>query len=237
MMKAKITTQTIKENQDNVLYFLRILFIPAKGSDTLSLHQRTITYCLWTILALLFSTILIETHNSSNHWFNFIENLMIGIICSAVVVVITVALQFKAEQENRIKKHNSSAYCFLSCVKECLFQSEIPHEKEQYLLDSLFEQRDRYVDFGLGIRWYSAKEVREYFDVVLHILPLFMPLYESNSLLSIADYRKKVTAKMYNDAVNAAIVFSANYVLTDTKNRFEELRHEQEQNQKTGDIL
>ena len=220
----------MKDKRDAVRFFLRALFVPVKGSDTLSLHQKTITFSLWTILILLLTTIIIESLNTTNHWLCFAENLMIGIICSAVVVVITVVLQFKAEQENRIKEHNSSVYSFLSCVNECLFKSNVSIQKEQFLLDALYDERDRYLDNGFGLKWYSVRKRYEYSIVIVSVLPLIMPLLENHPILCLEDYRKQITPKMYNDAVNAAFVFSADYVPKGTVNRFEKLKHHTAEN-------
>lgn len=216
---------TMKDKRDAVLFFLRTVFVPQKGSDTLSLHQKTITFSLWTILILLLTTILIESQNTTNHWLCYVENLMIGIICSAVVVVITVVLQFKAEQENRIKEHNSSVYSFLSCVKECLFKPNVTIQREQFLLDALYEERDRYLDNGFGLKWYSARKRYEYSKVIITVLHLIMPLLENQPILCLEDYREQIAPQMYNDAVNAAFIFSADYVPKDTVNRFEKLKH------------
>lgn len=215
--------QFIKDTKDKSHYFLKNLFIPPKGSDTLSLQQKTITISLWIILLFCVLSILIEAINLKNHWLSFVENLMIGIACSAIVVVVTVFLQFKAEQENRIREHNSALYQLLSCIKACLLESNIPISKEQYLLDSLYNRRDNYIDHGLGLRWYSNRKVREYFDVIKNALPLIIPLLEKYPIASLSDYQEKISPQMYNDAVKAAIIFSADYNPKDTKNRFEEL--------------
>lgn len=223
--------ERIKRRFDSVSYFLSCTFIPTKGSDSLSLHQKTVTISLWIIMILSLSSALIEGFNSDNHWLNFAENMMIGIVCSAFVVVVTVCLQFKAEQENRVKKHNTAVYKLLSCIKVCMFETAIPyteeeHEKELDLLDSLYEKRDLYMDNGFGLHWYSARKMHEYYDVLTKVIPLIIPLLERYPILCLEDYREKITSKMYNDAVESAIVFSEDYIPHDTVNRFESLRYE-----------
>lgn len=224
--------ERVKTIRNSVSYFLRSLLIPAKGSDSLSLHQKTVTISIWIIMILTISSILIEGFDSKNHWLAFVENLMIGIVCSAFVVVVTVFLQFKAEQENRIKEHNSAVYKLLSCIKVCMFKTPLPYtreeyEKEQDILDSLYEKRDRYLDNGLGLRWYSSRKMHEYYGVLTSVLPLIMPLLENYPILCLEDYRERITPQMYKKAVDAAIAFSADYTPRDTVNRFESLRYEQ----------
>lgn len=223
--------ERVKTIRNSVSYFLRSLLIPAKGSDSLSLHQKTVTISIWIIMILTISSILIEGFDSKNHWLIFVENLMIGIVCSAFVVVITVFLQFKVEQENRIKEHNSAVYKLLSCIKVCMFETPLPYtqeerEKELDILDSLYENRDRYLDNGLGLCWYSSRKMQEYFDVLTKVLPLIIPLLKKYPILCLEDYRETITPQMYNDAVNAAIVFNADYASRETGNRFEALKHE-----------
>ena len=53
-----------------------------------------------------------------------------------------------------------------------------------------------------------------------------MPLLERYPILCLVDYRERITPQMYNNAVEAAIVFSADYTPRDTRNRFESLRYE-----------
>lgn len=216
--------QTIIEKREKVRFFLSSLLIPAKNSDVLSLHQKTIAISIWIILILLLVSTAIEVINIRNHWLVFTENLMIGIVCSSVVVVVTAFLQFKAEQEKRIKEYNLAVYKLLSCVRACLFESNISFSKEQDLLDSLYEERDRYIDTGLELRWYNSRKMHEYYDVIIHVLPFLIPLLEKSPVRSLADYQEKVTTQMYSDAVNSAIAFSADYVPKDTKNRFETLK-------------
>lgn len=223
--------EIIKKKLDSSSFFLRSVFIPTNRNDSLSLHQRTVAISLWIIALLTPSAVLIECLNSENHWLSFAENLMIGIVCSAFVVVVTVFLQFKAEQENRIKEHNTAVYKLLSCIKVCMFETPLPYtqeecEKELDILDSLYEKRDQYLDNGLGLHWYSARKMHEYYDVLTSVFPLIMPLLERYPILCLVDYRERITPQMYNNAVEAAIVFSADYTPRDTRNRFESLRYE-----------
>jgi len=222
----------IKNRLSSAAFFMNRVFIPAKGSDSLALHQKTVTISIWIIVILILFATLIEGLNTDNHWLSFVENLMIGIICSAFVVVVTVFLQFKAEQENRVKEHNSAVHKLLSCIKVCMFEIGSPYSKEelqreQYLLDSLYEELDRYLDNGLGLRWYNSRKMHEYFDLLTKILPLIIPLMKKSPILCLEDYREVITPQMYNDAVDAAIIFNTDYSSRETGNRFEALKHDQ----------
>jgi len=101
--------------------FLKNLLKPKKSNNTLFLYQRTIAVSLWIIIILGVASIGIEVVNSSNHWIIFIQNGMVGIACSAVVVVVTVYLQFKTEQGKNIETHNKCLYQLLTCINDCLF--------------------------------------------------------------------------------------------------------------------
>ena len=218
--------ERIKRRIDSVSYFLKSVFVAAKGSDSLSLHQKTVTISIWIIVILTLSAVLIEGCSSDNHWLTFAENLMIGIVCSAFVVVVTVFLQFKAEQENRIKEHNSALYHLLSCIKVCLTEDVQSRGREDYLLDSLFRECDSYYNDGLGICWYSAEKSQQYFDVILKVLPLTIPVVRRRPIQSLTEYRSEIPIDDYNLAVAAAITFSADYVLGQSANRFESLTYE-----------
>ena len=215
-----------KNQLSGVSYFLKRVFIPAKGSDSLSLHQKTVTISLWIIVILTFFAVQIEGLRSDNHWLTFVENLMIGIVCSAFVVVVTVFLQFKAEQENRIKEHNSALYHLLSCIKACLSEDVRSRDREDYLLDSLFRECDSYYNDGLGICWYSAEKSQQYFDVILKVLPLTIPVVRRRPIQTLAEYRSEIPVDDYNLAVAAAITFTANYVSGQSANRFKGLTYE-----------
>ena len=219
-------TKRIKNLLSDVPFFMKRVFIPAKGSDSLSLHQKTVTISIWIIVILTLSAVLIEGCSSDNHWLTFAENLMIGIVCSAFVVVVTVFLQFKAEQENRIKEHNSALYHLLSCIKACLTEDVQSRGREDYLLDSLFRECDSYYNDGLGICWYSAEKSQQYFDVILKVLPLTIPAVRRRPIQSLAEYRNETPIDDYNLAVAAAITFTADYVSGQSANRFESLTYE-----------
>lgn len=219
-------TKRIKNLLSDVPFFMKRVFIPAKGSDSLSLHQKTVTISIWIIMILTLSAVLIEGCSSDNHWLTFAENLMIGIVCSAFVVVVTVFLQFKAEQENRIKEHNSALYHLLSCIKACLTEDVQSRGREDYLLDSLFRECDSYYNDGLGICWYSAEKSQQYFDVILKVLPLTIPAVRRRPIQSLAEYRSEIPIDDYNLAVATAITFTADYVSGQSANRFESLTYE-----------
>ena len=219
-------TKKIKDRLSGVLFFMKRVFIPTKGSDSLSLHQKTVTISIWIIVLLTLFAILIEGLSSDNHWLTFVENLMIGIVCSAFVVVVTVFLQFKAEQENRIREHNSALYHLLSCIKACLTEDEQSRGREDYLLDSLFRECDSYYNDGLGICWYSAEKSQQYFDVILKVLPLTIPVVRRIPIQTLAEYRSEIPVDDYNHAVAAAIIFTAHYISGQSANRFESLKYE-----------
>lgn len=215
-----------KCRKNTLEYFFKSLFLPTKVSNTLALQQNTITISSWIILALGISAIIIEALHSDNHWLSFAGNVFVGIVCSAVIVAVTAYLQFRLEQEKRIKEHNTAVYQFLSCVKDCLFKTDISYQREQFLIESLYNECDQYFDKGLGICWYSYRKAQKYFDVVLHVLKLTSPLLKEKSIVTLEDYRKEISHQEYDKAVNSAITFYSDYMPHNNHNKFESLKRE-----------
>ena len=207
--------------------FLKNLLKPKKSNNTLFLYQRTIAVSLWIIIILGVASIGIEVVNSSNHWIIFIQNGMVGIACSAVVVVVTVYLQFKTEQGKNIETHNKCLYQLLTCINDCLFLTDFTRKEEKFLLDSVNEEIYNYFRSANNICWYDSKKSTKFYDILIKVLPLVAPIIRKDPIRTLIEYRNEITLEKYNLAVEAARIFAQDFLATDERNRFESLKHTQ----------
>ncbi|MBQ9719460.1 MAG: hypothetical protein IJV64_02075, partial [Oscillospiraceae bacterium] len=76
------------------------------------------------------------------------------------------------------------------------------------------------------ICWYSAEKSQQYFDVILKVLPLTIPVVRRRPIQTLAEYRSEIPVDDYNHAVAAAIIFTAHYISGQSANRFESLKYE-----------
>ena len=115
----------LKLNQlrQNLIKFFEL----PKGNSMLKLYKRTIVISIWIFLACFILSVILDLFKSIFGFGKFIENYAIGIACSILVVIITTALQFKAEQRKLLyefKKTFSSLISTLSLF-ESLTKTEI----------------------------------------------------------------------------------------------------------------
>lgn len=207
--------------------FLKNLLKPKKSNNTLFLYQRTIAVSIWIIILLGIASIVIEGINNNNHWVIFIQNVMIGIVCSAVIVVVTVYLQFKTEQGKNIEAHNNCLYRLLTCINDCLFLTDFTRKEEQFLLDSANEEIYKYFRSVNKLCWYDSKKSTKFYDIMIKVLPLIVPIIRKDPIRTLIEYRNEITLEKYNIAVEAARIFAQDYLATDEQNRFESLKHTQ----------
>ena len=63
----------------------------------LKLYKRTIIVSIWIFAIFLTSSIILKVLVRDNDTISFLQNYIIGITCSILVVIITTLLQYKSE--------------------------------------------------------------------------------------------------------------------------------------------
>lgn len=200
------------------------ILTPIKQATPFTIYQRTIAITLWIVAILGIGAAVIENINTCSNWMSFFENVFIGIVCSGLVVIITVSIQFKCEQEKYIGAHNNAVYYLLLCIRSCLFETSVSREREYFLLDSLIRECQTYENVGMNLFLYSEVKTNQYFALMISVFNLIAPVIRKNRYVtSLEQYRKEVNAEVYNKAVENALAFGEEYVVQG-KNRFKDLK-------------
>lgn len=73
----------------------------------LKLYKRTIIVSIWIFVILLTSSVILKILFPNNDTISFLQNYIIGITCSILVVIITTFLQYKSEYEKVMSEFTS----------------------------------------------------------------------------------------------------------------------------------
>lgn len=73
----------------------------------LKLYKRTIIVSIWIFIILLTSSVTLKILFPNNDTISFLQNYIIGITCSILVVIITTFLQYKSEYEKVMSEFTS----------------------------------------------------------------------------------------------------------------------------------
>ena len=75
--------------------------------NMLKLYKRTIIVSIWIFIILLTSSVTLKILFPNNDTISFLQNYIIGITCSILVVIITTFLQYKSEYEKVMSEFTS----------------------------------------------------------------------------------------------------------------------------------
>ncbi len=180
------------------------------------LLQRTIAICLWLFMLCILCSVFLEAKDACNHWLSFSKNYLIGISCSALIVVVSVFLQFKHEQDKSFREFKSSLFLFLSVVNiELLCPTET---FEQYLsrIETLSSSKEEYNEFAYSLFWYNAKKNEEYRKLVglmLSVTNAVGKLCSNKQTIARLDF----PVEKYNNIIDSAIAFTKEDLLYNDK--------------------
>ncbi len=217
----------ISDRVFDILWFLHLLLVPKKPRNLITLKKTTITISLWIVVLFGIGALVIEAKDSQNHWFSFLENILVGVVCSLLVVIVTVYLQFKNEQNERVREHNAAAYKLLFCIKTCLFDKDISIDKAQELFESIIEKYGNYCEYNLWECFFSVKRDKQFNELHDKIWSLVCPLYGDSPVRTLDEYKRDISPDRYNEACNIAITFATeglpDYLFVMLYNRYKKL--------------
>lgn len=202
---------------------------PVRKNNALGLYQRTIAYSIWIVFVFSVASIVLEATQPHCHWITFLENCLMGIVCSTIVVIVTSVLQFKSEQERCIREYISVLFTFLALYGTCLSGEDV----NQRVCQEIFNCYGDLIDVEYEVVWYNQKKEKQYLDLIRKTLRLETVIMRSKRG-NVLDAIKGLGIEAYNEAVESAILFSKDYELRDI-NRFEYLKIDLNEERDTAD--
>ncbi len=224
----------MKQKIKDCFQLLKNVFIPQKSTSYLSVFQRTIAICLWIMVLFIISSAAIEAIQTKSHWLSFLENIFIGVSCSAFVVIVTVYLQFISEHTKLFREHNSALLDFLFYIG---MEIEIPsqsYEDRLRRIEKITATRSEYMNVRFDLIWYDPKKDRINSELIKRATPIIFASREFCVNKQSLD-RINITSKDFNEVVDAAVT------LADTKKTlssytFNLLRIDDSKDEQEGEI-
>lgn len=158
----------------------------------LKLYKRTIIVSIWIFLILFVSSIILKIVFPRDDTISFLQNYIIGITCSILVVIITTFLQYKSEYEKAIAEITTVSRQLLLNLWVALSYQE-KNVEEIYcenIIKNIKEDCDKLNQINKSFCCFRKKIFNKYLELAKIVLKLYLPLI-SNSDDSHYDMIKK----------------------------------------------
>ena len=197
----------MKQRIKDFFLFLKNVLIPQKSNSYLAVFQKTIAVCLWIVLLSVIGSVVIEVLQIKSNWLSFLENIFVGIGCSAFVVVVSAYLQFVSEHTKLYRKHNTALNYFLANVRFEIGAPSETHEFRSWRIEKIRADRREYVDYCLDLIWYDPDKERKFRDLLGKVFRIVYAV--DNFCLTEHSLEKlDVSPESFNETVDAAIALA-----------------------------
>jgi len=124
--------------------------------------------------------------SSNNAWISLLQNYLVGIACSIIVVIITTLLQFNYEQKKAKNK-------IVSEIRELFFQyylsvlssdpnETIPKQTWDYFFEKIEKNIDNIVSQIFDLEWFGKKHQTKANILSNAVIQLKIQMYKNNSI-------------------------------------------------------
>lgn len=149
----------------------------------LKLYKRTIIVSIWIFIILLTISIALKIFIPENDIISFIQNYIIGITCSILVVIITTFLQYKSEYERVMSEFTSILrQLILNLLVALSYQEKDAAEllcKE--IIDKIKEDCDKLNQLNKSFCCFNKKLYQKYVELVKIIYKLYIPILSNSN--------------------------------------------------------
>lgn len=149
----------------------------------LKLYKRTIIVSVWIFVILLTISIALKIFIPENDIISFIQNYIIGITCSILVVIITTFLQYKSEYERVMSEFTSILrQLILNLLVALSYQEKDAAEllcKE--IIDKIKEDCDKLNQLNKSFCCFNKKLYQKYVELAKIIYKLYIPILSNSN--------------------------------------------------------
>ena len=144
----------------------------------LKLYKRTIIVSIWIFVILLTSSVILKILFPNNDTISFLQNYIIGITCSILVVIITTFLQYKSEYEKVMSAFTSVLrQSILNLTVALSYQEKNVEEKFcRRIIEKIKDDFGKFNQLNQSFCCFSKKNHQKYMELAKIILKLYIPL-------------------------------------------------------------
>lgn len=151
----------------------------------LKLYKRTIIVSIWIFIIFLMFSIILKILYSNSDIISFVQNYIIGITCSILVVIITTFLQYKSEHERVMSEFVSTLRRLILNLSVALsYQEENVEERFcREIIEKIKSDCDKLNQLNQTFCSFSKKFRQKHIELVKIIIKLYIPLLSNQNAL------------------------------------------------------
>lgn len=203
--------------KDNKFEYNKVIFafisvlIPSKRKGPLVKYQRIIAYGIWINIACLLLSFVLFINEECLFIFPYLKELLVGIFCSMIVVIVTSVLGFQKTREEMFEVFYDKVFIMAGWYNSLMDSNgHIDTERAARGYDSFKEEKDYYDDVSFKLLWFSKRKAVEYSIVVPNIEILYLNIKQivENNGEELDGYKNK---EILNNIVDNMKVLSEGY--------------------------
>lgn len=175
----------------------------------LKLYKRTIIVSVWIFIILLTISVVLKIFIPGNDTISFIQNYIIGITCSILVVIITTFLQYKSEYERVMSEFTSILrQLILNLLVALSYQEKDADEwlcKE--IVDKIKEDCDKLNQLNKSFCCFNKKLYQKYVELVKIIYKLYIPILSNSDDSNYEMLKEKIDYPTYIELAQKSYEF------------------------------
>lgn len=175
----------------------------------LKLYKRTIIVSIWIFIILLTISVVLKIFIPGNDTISFIQNYIIGITCSILVVIITTFLQYKSEYERVMSEFTSILrQLILNLLVALSYQEKDADEwlcKE--IVDKIKEDCDKLNQLNKSFCCFNKKLYQKYVELVKIIYKLYIPILSNSDDSNYEMLKEKIDYPTYIELAQKSYEF------------------------------
>ena len=150
---------------------------PIKGFGTVGMYQRIIAICIWLMIAGISLAIAMCAFMQTNKWANLIENIGIGIACSAIIMLFSSSIEFVHKRDVILSEYSDIMLQLLVVLLSVADSKEQKDEEEcKISYAQISELFDEYIRMGnSSLFWFEIRKFDIYLGLCTKMLKIELP--------------------------------------------------------------
>ena len=197
----------------------------------LKLYKRTIIVSIWIFIILLTSSVTLKILFPNNDTISFLQNYIIGITCSILVVIITTFLQYKSEYEKVMSEFTSVLrQAILNLTVALSYQEKNVEEKFcRRIIEKIKDDFDKFNQLNQSFCCFSKKNHQKYVSLIVDSEKSYYDMIKEKIDYPTYIELAQKTNEFISDDINKKMI---NELIKDAQQTLEEKKHIEEMSKK-----
>lgn len=150
--------------------------LPIKGHSELSAYQNNIVYSVFVFIICFVASLI--THFASNQKSSLLENYLVGIACSIIVVLFTTIIQYSKEHSKLWKEYDELVFQLL--IQMALLTDSKNKNMIEINYDRFVRAYDDFSNLGFSMYWFDLRKENLYLKISTELTRVFLIIEKSD---------------------------------------------------------